>query len=66
VEPLPELPLGTGWKNGKREKPVWPEVMGGRLHIRFAGFFATVDGASFERVKVYADSGNTSQQAAIA
>jgi hypothetical protein len=44
------------------KKTIWPKAMGRRLRIRFA----TANDASFERVKVYPDSGNTSQQAAIA
>lgn len=50
----------------KLKNPALPEAMGGRLRIRFAGSFVTANGASLERVKVYADRGDTSQQAAIA
>jgi hypothetical protein len=62
VESLPEPPCGIGRTSGKRKKTIWPKAMGRRLRIRFA----TANDASFERVKVYPDSGNTSQQAAIA
>jgi hypothetical protein len=66
VELLPQLPRGTGRTSGKPGKPVFPTGKGKRSRTRFASFFAAADGASFERVKVYPDSGNTSQQAAIA
>jgi hypothetical protein len=51
---------GQAWKTGFFDRP------GQAFAHPVCKLFAAADGASFERAKVYPDSGNMSQQAAIA